>query len=84
MINRTARSSLHALLDHDACDGWHDFAGTHSISVTSLVNAIGMQLADADADSSRIIRLDHAIQIARDTDRLRRARRRGERTTSHA
>lgn len=58
---------LHASVSDEARDGWQQFAAAHGVSVTALIEAIGIRLADMEppGDWSAIIEEARAIDAER-------------------
>lgn len=67
------RSALHAYVSEEAFDGWHRFSADHGVSVSGVIEAIGL----AFAASATNVAVDDLVQSSRrvDADRRRRNRK---------
>jgi hypothetical protein len=69
-VDTKQKAAMHAYLDADAHEAWHDFAATNGVSVSGLLQAIGSHL-DGKPKS---INLNTVVVDARIVDAKRRRR----------
>jgi hypothetical protein len=62
-----------AALSAESAAGWESYAADHSVSVSALVEAVGLSLGDPDHLPVRL--MDQVVRVARQVDRERRQRR---------
>lgn len=74
-MTQQARTPIHAYVERRAADGWHGFAGMNRLTTTSLLDAIGSQLADVIVGKRTAIDLGQAIDAAADIAQARLNRR---------
>lgn len=70
----TRRKSIHAYVDDDSWTGWQTYADQLNVSVTALVEAIGLQLADLASGKHDLLDPTEAAMAAARITRQRRRR----------
>ena len=76
--DRPARKGLHAYVSEEAYLGWHEFAASHRVTVSAMIEVFGRGLGnrvdseDVDLEDA----LQEVVRIAARIDRERRSRSR--------
>ncbi|MCX7620153.1 MAG: hypothetical protein N2037_04825 [Acidimicrobiales bacterium] len=72
------RKAIHAYLSPEAHDAWHEFAAEHGVSVSGLLEALGLEWHEQlEADKLDSSRYESLTKSARKIDSQRRRRKRG-------
>jgi len=73
------RRALHAYLSAEAHDAWHDFAAEQGVSVSGMLEAYGLELAQVTSGKTKAKKEQIAlVDTARKIDAVRRRRRRAK------
>ncbi|MCB1251262.1 MAG: hypothetical protein KDB33_15115 [Acidimicrobiales bacterium] len=71
------RRAIHAYLSDDAHEAWHEFAAENGVSVSGLLEAMGVRFAERLRDGEAAdAELDALTRAARKVDAARRRRSR--------
>lgn len=78
MADGAERRGIHAMVSPEAYAGWADFSYRHRVSLTGLLDALGLMFAELAASDEPLTdqRLVAAIALAQELDAERRSRRR--------